>query len=279
MIYFESPITYKDLMTKLFALIPFNDGIVAIMDNEKIYGVISASFYPWQLVTYQFIHGDFMHLLFNMFMMWMFGMEIENIMGSKKFLTYYLLCGIIGGVVKLLFDLIVPGPEAITVGSSGSVWGIMIAFAMYFPNRYVFIYFLVPIKAKYLIAFLFVIELFSIPNQDLIAHSVHVGGAVTGFVFLILDKRNNFNISNLLNSFKKPRSFSSFNGFRKSSHSSNVNQHDIYEAKFKDLNKSDDELVVNQEEIDRILDKISQSGYQKLTEREKKILFEASKRK
>jgi len=114
------------------------------------------NFQIWQLITYQFMHGGFSHILFNMFMLWMFGMEVENIWGSKKFLIFYLICGIGAGLFQALLPLIFGLDLAPTVGASGSVFGVMIAFAMFFPDRYIFLYFLVPVKAKYLVGFLVV---------------------------------------------------------------------------------------------------------------------------
>lgn len=238
------------------------------------------NFQIWQIITYQFMHADFWHIFFNMFMLWMFGMEIEHIMGSKKFLLFYLLCGIGAGLFQLFLSPILTDSLAVTIGASGAVFGVMIAFAMFFPDRYILIYFLIPIKAKYLIAMLIVFEFVSVTESSVVAHLAHIGGAVTGFIFLLLDKRNNFSFSNFLNSFRKQRTYDSYGSFRSPRFRRPVDDDEIQEANFYDINDSKkDEIIVTQEEIDRILDKISQSGYQNLTEREKKILFEASKKR
>lgn len=238
------------------------------------------NFQIWQFLTYQFMHGNFTHILFNMFMLWMFGMEIEQLMGSKKFLIFYLLCGFGAGLLQILLSPVLSDSLAPTIGASGAVYGVMIAFAMFFPDRRVYIYFLIPIKAKYLIAMLIVFEFLSINEPSFVAHLAHIGGAITGFIFLVMDKRNNFNFSNVLNSFKKPKSFDSYDNYRRPKFSGRINEDEVEDAKFRDISsKPKDELTVTQEEIDRILDKISQSGYQNLTEREKRILFEASKKK
>ncbi|MEW6507311.1 MAG: rhomboid family intramembrane serine protease [Bacteroidota bacterium] len=238
------------------------------------------NFQIWQLLTYQFMHADFMHILFNMFMLWMFGIELEHIMSSRKFLFFYLLCGVGAGILHVLFSPILSDALAPTIGASGAVYGVMIAFAIFFPDRYIFIYFLIPIKAKYLIAILVVFEFLSVQEPSVVAHLAHIGGAITGFIFLLVDKRNNFSFSTFINSFKKPGSFNSYGGYKKSRFSKPANDAEIEDAKFYDINKpGKDDITVTQEEIDRILDKISQSGYQNLTEREKKILFEASKKK
>jgi membrane associated rhomboid family serine protease len=233
------------------------------------------NFQIWQLVTYQFMHGDFGHIFMNMFILWMFGMEIENLWGSNKFLLFYLSCGIIGAILNLLFT------PAVTIGASGSVFGVMVAFAMFFPDRYIYIYFLLPVKAKYLIAFIMVIEFMSLGSMDVIAHTVHVGGALAGFLFVILDRKYNFNVDAWVRKLKSREFFSQGSGgdskdsFRKPYRSGEK----VKDAKFYDINGSDKRPEsVTQEEIDRILDKISQSGYQNLNDEEKRKLFEASKK-
>ena len=233
------------------------------------------SFLPWQLITYQFLHGGFMHIFFNMLMLWMFGMEIENLMGSRKFLVFYLLSGIGGGLLQLLLG---SGGGAI-IGASGAVFGVMVAFAMYFPDRMIYIYFLFPVKAKYLIVFLMVIEFLSVGNGSFIAHLAHLGGASVGFLFVLLDRQHNFNFDSLFNIFKFNRDSSSSDYFKKKSSGFSFGKREVEEAEFyeiKDSKESEDK--VDQEVIDQILDKISRSGYQNLTEKEKKILFEASKK-
>ncbi|MEW6193733.1 MAG: rhomboid family intramembrane serine protease [Bacteroidota bacterium] len=255
------------ILYKYFALNPLS-GINQITGGEY-------NFQVWQIITYQFMHGDFTHILFNMFMLWMFGMEIESIMGSRKFLIYYLLSGIGAGLFQLLIPPIIGDAVGYTIGASGAVYGVMLAFAMFFPDRYIFIWFLIPIKAKYLIAILMVFEFMSVTNPSVVAHLAHIGGALTGLVFLLMDKQFNFNFNNAIRKFKKPGPFGTRTSFRKPI----FKKDDIEDAQFYDINnKSKKDDTISQEEIDRILDKISQSGYQNLTEREKKILFEASKK-
>lgn len=245
---------------------------------------IDAAGYPynfqvWQLISYQFMHANFSHILFNMFALWIFGMEIENMMGSKRFLIFYLTAGVGAGLLQVVMPWIMGEGMGPTLGASGAVYGVMVAFALFFPDRYIFIYFLLPIKAKYLIVFLMVIEFFSVGDMSLVAHFAHIGGAITGFLFILLDKQNNFSLTGVLNKFKKypGGSHSAFGGHRSvfGSKHNDVEDATFYEIK----DKKDSNNEVSQEEIDRILDKISQSGYQNLTEREKRILFEASKKK
>ncbi len=235
-----------------------------------------ANFQIWQLVTYQFMHADFFHIFFNMLILWMLGREVEYLWGSSKFLFFYLSAGIVGGVLNLIFT------PALTIGASGSVYGVMVAFAMYYPDRYIYINFLLPVKAKYLVVFLVVFEFLSLGSMDVIAHTVHIGGAFSGFFFVLLDRKYNINVDAWIGKIKRTRLFeqkgeNSFKGsFRKPFRSDSG---DVKDAKFYDIDgEKRGQDTVPQEEIDRILDKISQSGYQNLTDEEKRILFEASKK-
>jgi len=258
-------LSYEYFLTKYFAL----NSIFTVGDHNN--------FYIWQLLTYQFMHGSFTHILFNMFMLWMFGMEIENIMGSKKFLIFYLACGFGAGLLQLFLSQLFEGGMGPTIGASGAVFGVMIAFAMYFPDRYVFIYFLIPVKAKYLIAFLVVLEFMSVGDRSFVAHLAHIGGAITAFFFILYDRRNRIGAGNVFGSFKKSNNRFSSSSLRNAFKS---RPKDVEDAKFYDINESKkDDTIDYQEEVDRILDKISQHGYQKLSESEKKTLFEASKKK
>lgn len=237
------------------------------------------NFQIWQLFTYQFMHANFSHILFNMFVLWMFGMEIENVMGSRKFLLFYLTCGLGAGIAQTLIPPLLSQELAPTIGASGAVYGVMIAFAMFFPDRYIFLYFLIPIKAKYLITIMVIFEFMSIGSPSVIARIAHAGGALTGFLFIILDKQNQFSGRRILSSFKKPKDTFSAGGFGRKFRNA-IKKEDIQDAEFYDINENTkNKDMVSQEEIDRILDKISQSGYQNLTDREKKILFEASRKK
>jgi len=249
-----------DYFSWWFALNPLGDGY---------------NFQIWQLITYQFMHADFWHIGMNMFILWMFGMEIENFWGSSKFLLYYLSCGVAGAILNLIFT------PAVTIGASGSVFGVMVAFAMFFPDRYIYVYFLLPVKAKYLIAVIMVAEFMSLGSMDVIAHTVHIGGALAGLLFILLDRKYNFNVGAWVRKIKSREFFSQNKGsdskdsFRKPFRSGEK----VKDAKFYDINGSDKgPKSVTQEEIDIILDKISQSGYQNLNDEEKRKLFEASKK-
>ena len=257
------------LLNKWFALNPIS-GVNAAGEPFN--------FQVWQLITYQFMHGGFSHILFNMFALWMFGSSIEDVFGSKKFLIFYLLAGVSAGLLHLFVSPLLGGAPAVTIGASGAVYGVLIAYALFFPDNLIFLYFLIPVKAKYLIGFLVVIEFLAVDSASSgVAHLAHLGGALFGFLYIMFDKNSYVSLKNLFNRnfyYKsKPKRDIFKNPFSRSSQIDN----DVQDANYYDINKKDD-YEVSQEEIDKILDKISQSGYQNLSDREKKILFQASKK-
>jgi membrane associated rhomboid family serine protease len=237
-------------------------------------------FYPWQLLTYQFMHADFIHLLFNMFFgLWMFGMEVEHVWGSRKFLIFYLICGVAAGVTQLLLAPVLEPTSVVdglgygipTVGASGAVYGVMVAFAMLFPDRYIFLYFLLPIKAKYFVAGLILLGVFAIGGDSAIANLAHLGGALAGYVYVLYDGRR----MPFEHAYDRLRWWVNSKTTRKTDRQ----YEDIVDAKVYDLRDAPKkENDIAQKQIDEILDKISRGGYQSLTEEEKKILFEASKK-
>ncbi len=142
-------------------------------------------YFLWQLGTYIFLHGGVFHLLFNLLALWMFGGELENYWGSKKFLRYFLFCGIGAGICTVLFT-----PEiyqrAPVIGASGAIYGLLLAFGWLFPNRLIYIYFLFPIRAKYFVVIFGLIEFFSSIEGagGGIAHVTHLGGLIFGFFYM-----------------------------------------------------------------------------------------------
>ena len=143
-------------------------------------------FSVWQLFSYGFLHGDFYHILFNMFMLWMFGKELAVIMGAQRFLFYYLTCVMGAGIIQL----IIAGTQGLfypTLGASGGVFGLLLAFGLAFQNRMVMLMFPpIPMKAKYLVILAGVMELYfgvSGTSPD-IANFAHLGGMLFGFLLL-----------------------------------------------------------------------------------------------
>ncbi|MFL2573692.1 MAG: rhomboid family intramembrane serine protease [Flavobacteriales bacterium] len=218
----ELPVVVKNLLIinglLFLATISLNNlGI----DLVKIFGLHqfqSNDFRPHQIITHLFMHGSFTHLFFNMFALWMFGKILENIWGQKKFLIYYMITGIGAAAIHLIFcqyqiinisnqipDLVniaiegkynpsIPLSKKLTqliitptVGASGAVFGLLLAFGMLFPNALLYLYFAIPIKAKYFVIGYGLIELYAgISNNpaDNVAHFAHLGGMIFGY-FLI----------------------------------------------------------------------------------------------
>lgn len=153
---------------------------------EPIFGlhpsVAFGDLWLWQLVTYMFLHSPngLMHILFNMLFLWMFGTEVERAWGTKTFLKYYFLCGIGGALTtSLLFW------NSTTIGASGAVFGVMLAYGMMFPNRQILFWFLFPMRAISFVILCIAIELFSLLSvDDGVAHIAHLGGMLFGYLYL-----------------------------------------------------------------------------------------------
>ncbi|MBE6209538.1 MAG: rhomboid family intramembrane serine protease [Rikenellaceae bacterium] len=150
-----------------------------------LYNVLSPNFYSWQVVTYMFLHGSFSHLFFNMFALWMFGRTLEYDLGSKRFLTYYMVCGVGAGLIQMLVCLLT-GSNVPTVGASGAVFGILLSFGMLHPNNVIMLMFPpIPLKAKWFVIIYGALELmYGVRGGDSIAHFAHLGGMLWGFLLL-----------------------------------------------------------------------------------------------
>ncbi len=166
-----------------------NPNLAIILDRLALYPVGSPHFHSWQIVTYMFMHGSWEHIIFNMFTLWMFGRFIEYDLGSRRFLTYYMVCGIGAGLIQLLVNYLTHGTYP-TVGASGAIFGLLLAFGMMHPNDIIMpLLPPIPMKAKWAVLIFIGIELFlGIRNYDSIAdnvaHFAHLGGMLWGFMLL-----------------------------------------------------------------------------------------------
>lgn len=235
-------------------------------------------FMPWQYFTYMFLHGDLPHVFLNMLVLWMFGMELESMWGSKRFLVYYLVCGIGAGVLHSLITMLM-GTGAPTVGASGAIMGLMVAFAMIYPNRIIFMMFL-PLKAKYAVLLYAALDLYYGVTQtgDNIAHFAHLGGALVGFIMLQIGGR--MTLGGIFDRFSKGSPGSASAGSPNRIRDAGPAR--VIDVDFRDLSRRQNPPEMNfgdaQARVDAILDKISHSGYQNLTDEEKSILLEASRK-
>ena len=156
--------------------------------------MLADGFRPYQFITYMFLHGGFTHILFNMLALYMFGTSIENAWGAKRFLTYYLVCGIGAALVHFaIFYFQIGGNSEYynfiptIIGASGAVFGLLLAYGMMYPNQVIYVQFIIPMKAKYFVALYGAIELFSGINNsagDNVAHFAHLGGMLFGFILI-----------------------------------------------------------------------------------------------
>ena len=144
----------------------------------------------WQPVTYMFLHGGMFHILFNMLALWMFGVELERMWGSRAFMQFYLVSGVGAALTTVLLSF-TPLPfggqlyDSLTIGASGAVYGVLLAYAMYFPDRPIYMYMIFPIPAKYFVMIMGAISLFSaMGGPGGVAHTTHLGGLAAGYLYL-----------------------------------------------------------------------------------------------
>lgn len=220
---------------------------------------------PWRLMTYLFLHGGFWHLVFNMLWLWWMGRVVEETLGPRVFTVLYFGAGIGGALINLALTPIWVGN--LTIGASGAVFGIMVAFAMLYPTAPIMLFLLPPIEARWVVAGLIAFDLImqTSGTGGNTARLVHLGGAFMGWALLKLYYRGydyDHWIRGIQGRFTRGKSEP------KKVHNRNMRS------------VSDAVIVeeVDQSELDRILDKISQAGYDGLTADEKKKLFELSKR-
>ena len=293
----------------------FGGGAIAGNGLNDVFGlhfVLAPDFHIYQLVTYMFMHGGWDHLFFNMFALWMFGCVVENVWGPKKFLFYYILCGIGAGLCQELAQLgqyyyegldtvrmvaVDGGMETrmfpveqylnlwTTVGASGAIYAILLAFGMIFPNERIFIFPLpIPIKAKWFVMMYAGVELFSAMSNsgDGVAHLAHLGGMLFGLILIKYWKHHPYSG---FGDYGAQRGHQFFDRMRdrwesRSARSAGGNQ----SAGWSNRTQRETDWDYNarqkreQEEIDAILDKIRKSGYDSLSKDEKQRLFDNSNR-
>lgn len=142
-------------------------------------------FFVWQLVTYMFLHAGISHILWNMLALWMFGVEFERLWGTKRFLQFYFFCGIGAGICVVLVNYLFGNPMIATVGSSGAIYGLLLASAVLFPDRQILFSFLIPIKMKYFVMIIGAISFLNSFNpQNPVSEFAHLGGMLFGYIYL-----------------------------------------------------------------------------------------------
>jgi membrane associated rhomboid family serine protease len=182
-----SMVSTTDQNSSLGDVLTFYLGLRPILVIEK--------FYIWQLFTYMFLHGGFLHIFLNMYALLIFGIPVEQAWGGRRFLFYYIFTGVGAGITILVINTVLGGVNYITptIGASGAVFGLLLAFGMLFPDAEILIFFIIPMRAKFLVLLYGGIELYSLissSGQSPISHAGHLGGIIFGLVFfLIIRKR------------------------------------------------------------------------------------------
>lgn len=249
------------LVQQLVLLTPAR-GVIEVFFGLSHEGLVQR-FMLWQPLTYMFLHQGWLHIIFNLLGLWMFAGEIENYLGGKRFLRFYLLSGIGAGFFIALMNFYLfmqSGGSGITIGASGAIYAILIAYAMLWPDREVLLYFIIPIKIKYLLLAFGLIEFFGTLSTAAgtgggISHIGHLGGILVGYVLM---KRYTSS------SMKKSGKISFFENFKK-------------KRRLKRKRKEIDERIEAKRIIDELLGKIARSGMSSLTSEEKTKLEWARK--
>ncbi|MBQ0088440.1 MAG: rhomboid family intramembrane serine protease [Prevotellaceae bacterium] len=290
------PLTKNLIIINLLLYFATIVGVKYGFDLNELFGLhffLAPNFNIFQLFTYMFLHANFTHLFFNMFALWMFGRTMESVWGPKKFIVFYLLCGIGAGLCQELaqythyyieglynYNYITDGNIRMTlanylgtwttIGASGACYGILLGFGMTFPNERILLLIPpIPIKAKYFVIGYAVIELFFgvSSSGDNVAHFAHLGGMLVGWLIILYwrHKAKSHNSFRSWNNYK-PRHDSSF--FSRNKYASKA------EKKEAKTHQSTSTHQTEMDEINNILSKIKTSGYESLTEEEKKKLFD-----
>jgi membrane associated rhomboid family serine protease len=223
---------------------------------------------PWTVVTYMFAHAGGFHIFFNMLVLFFFGPPLEGRWGSREFLKYYFICGIGAAALSFVFS-----PNAAIIGASGAVYGVMLAFAMNWPDSEIYIWGILPVKAKYLVAFLAVVSIMSMMGgrADNIAHAAHLGGFVAGFLYLRLGSPGGF-----FGGLRKRMTRSRMKVVREEPPPRPAVRTGPPPTTRRRGATADEEKLLN--ELDRVLEKISTQGMSSLTSEERRLLDEVSRR-
>ncbi len=234
---------------------------------EGLFGLHHAGFFQelklWQVVTYMFLHGGWFHVLFNLLSLWMFAGELEQLWGSRMFLRYYLLTGIGAGIFIAVMNFFIYqryNADPVTIGASGAIYGILLAYGMTWPDRKVLLYFIVPVKIKYLVLAFGCIEFFGTISSAAgaggnISHIGHLGGLITGLVFLLARG-------------KRPQGVEREGAEKKDNFISRA----LKKARLKKKKKEIETRIEAKKIIDELLDKIARQGMSSLTPQEKNRL-------
>jgi membrane associated rhomboid family serine protease len=239
---------------------------------EQFFGLhhlgLTQEFKFWQILTYMFLHGGWFHILFNLLGLWMFAGELEQIWGRSLFLRYYMFCGIGAGLFIALMNYIMYARyqiNPVTLGASGAIYGILLAYGWTWPNRQVLLYFVIPIKVKYLVVIFGLIEFFGTLSTATgtggnISHIGHLGGLVSGLIFMIVRMRKTGTIQKDSSGMKD-----------------NIVSRIMKKRRLIKKKKEIETRIQAKKIIDELLEKIARQGMSSLTQKEKTDLEWARK--
>ncbi|MBX6363173.1 MAG: rhomboid family intramembrane serine protease [Gemmatimonadetes bacterium] len=269
---YGSPFSFSGLTTWVKRLIVANLVIFVATWAAARFGVdlggllvftpASALRQPWTVLTYMFVHAGILHVLFNMLALFFFGPPLEERWGSREFIKYYLICGLGGAAFSFLFAFHSP-----VIGASAAVYGVMLAFAMNWPDSPIYIWGIFPVAAKWLVLIFVALSLFSGFGgaADGVAHFAHLGGFAAGFVYLKFGRLRAGAAARLKRLRPKPR-LTVIPGSATSAPPKPARR----------ARPSEEERLLD--DVDRILDKIARTGMSSLTPEERRLLDEASRR-
>ena len=242
------------------------------------YIVYFGAFFPtsplevWRYVTYMFVHVDFMHFFFNMLMLWMFGSEVAEWMGTRHFVSMYFFCGIFAALFSFFMCLLGLTNNPI-IGASGALMGIFVAYYKFFPERMLLMFFIIPMKIKHAIWVMIFLDIFFAGSGDMIAHFAHLGGVVAGFIYMAVFQNGpkvlyHSPLSAIFRLFSgNPEKYSRDRRSGSRSYSRDSEEPEVLEGEVF--------YVDEQKRMDEILKKVERSGIQSLTESEREFLLKA----
>ena len=229
----------------------------------------------WRYVTYMFIHFDFMHLFFNMLMLWMFGSEVAEWMGSRHFVAMYFFCGIFAALFSFFMCLLGLTNNPI-IGASGALMGVFVAYYKFFPERMLLMFFIIPMKIKHAIWVMIALDILFANSGDMIAHFAHLGGVVAGFLYMAVYQNGpkvlyHSPLSAIFRLFSgSPEKYDDRSSRSRSYQRDSVEEPEVLEGEVF--------YVDEQRRMDEILKKVEREGIQSLSEAEREFLLKAGDR-
>ncbi|MCL2100697.1 MAG: rhomboid family intramembrane serine protease [Fibromonadales bacterium] len=252
---------FKYLPRPMQAILLINAVIYLLSWVFKMEILIYGAFIPslahelWRFLSYAFVHINFMHILFNMLMFWMFATEVCKTLGERNFVSLYLASAVFAAIFSLPFytlEAMGNNPNIPIIGASGALFGVMVAYAFLFPERTILMFFIIPMKIKYAIWVFIAITVFMVRSNDGIAHFTHLGGIISGYLFMLAWSKP-----------KKQKTYSrEFFKEQAKQYSNPPKEGELYKGSFN----------AKEERLNEILEKINRSGLQSLNQEERDYL-------